>query len=317
MRVVFMGTASFAVPALKSIILAGHDVAAVFTQPDRGKGRGKQLAASPVKLLAAEYGLAIYQPTKIKDQESVDLIAALKPEIIVVVAYGQILPPSILELPGQGCINVHGSLLPRYRGAAPVQRAIMNGETVSGVTTMYMDQGLDTGDMILRKEVPIGEDINFGEYYDLLAEQGAILLLDTLDQISWGTAPRIPQVEALATYAPPVRRADEAIDFSRSAVQIRNQVRSLAPEPGATAILNGSPLKLYQVELATCEHQGEPGEIMYCSRQNGLVVQTGDGHLNLQQLQRPGKKRISELEFICGSNNLQGCRFASFEAKKA
>ncbi|MGE5454476.1 MAG: methionyl-tRNA formyltransferase [Methylocystaceae bacterium] len=314
MRLVFMGTASFAIPTLKSLLLAGHDVAAVYTQPDRGKGRGRQLATSPVKLLAAEFGVDVFQPAKIRDVENIELIAKLAPDVVVVVAYGQILPVSILELPRYGCINVHGSLLPHYRGAAPVQRAIMNGESVSGVTTMYMDKGLDTGDMILHKSVPIAPDITFGDYYDLLAEQGAILLLDTLDQIAWGTAPRIPQLEMNATYAPPLRREDEHIDFSRSAIEIMNQVRALAPQPGATAFLNGTPLKIHAAALTDCDQLGEPGEIMICSRGQGLVVQTGSGHLRLQSLQRPGKKRLTELEFICGSSNLQGCRFASLDA---
>lgn len=314
MRVVFMGTAEFAVPALRALLMAGYDVPAVFTQPDRAKGRGKQLAASPVKLLAQEFGVEVQQPNRIKEPENLELLTELRPDIIVVVAYGQILPVSILELPPRGCINVHGSLLPHYRGAAPVQRAIMNGETVSGVTTMYMDKGLDTGDIILKKMVPIAEDETFGDYYGRLAEAGALLLLDTLDQINWGTAPRIPQQETEATYAPPLRRQDELIDFSRSAREIKNQVRALAPEPGATAMINGNMLKIYQVDLVDCEQQGEPGEVLLCSRQRGLVVQTGQGHLQLGLVQRPGKKRLTGLEFICGCGNLQGCRFASFES---
>lgn len=311
MRILFMGTASFAVPSLRTLIMAGYDVIGVFTQPDRAKGRGKKVLPGPVKELALEFGLDVYQPERIKDPEAIKLIRLLSPDLIVVVAYGQILPPEVLELPPLGCVNVHASLLPAYRGAAPVQRAIMAGERVSGVTTMFMDKGLDTGDMILRREVALPEDADGGQIYNLLAEEGAKLLLDTVQQIEWGTAPRIPQNPELATYAPPLTREDEIIDFRKKTRDIINQIRALSPDPGATVYLEGNAIKVYKAEPAQGETRGEPGEIIGCSPKEGLIVRTGDGQVRLSLLQRPGKKRITDQEFLCGCGNLVGKRFGS------
>lgn len=311
MRIVFMGTSQFAVPSLKNLIMSGFDVELVVTQPDRPAGRGKQIKHSPVKELALEFGLDIVQPESIRSDEFYRLLKEVDPDVIVVVAYGRILPEEILKLPPYGCVNLHGSLLPYYRGAAPIQRAIMAGETKVGVTTMYMDRNMDTGDIILQKEVELNGDEDYGEVSALLAETGAVLLQETLEQISWGTAPRVPQNHALATYAPPLTKEDEWIQWSLPARDIKNQIRGLSPQPGASTHWRKEVLKIYRAQVVDLK-DANPGEIIEIRPDEGFVVSTGENGLLVQEVQRPGKKRISAAEFIRGSR-LQPGEFLGLE----
>ncbi|NSW82240.1 MAG: methionyl-tRNA formyltransferase [Syntrophothermus sp.] len=300
MRIVFMGTAEFAVPSLYRLIMAGHDVALVVTQPDRPRGRGKRVASSPVKLLAEEFGVRLFQPERIKDEESIKTIKSYDPDLIVVVAYGQILPSKLLYHPPFGCVNLHGSLLPRYRGAAPIQRAIMAGERVVGVTTMYMNESMDGGDIILQRSVEISDDATFGEVYQELSEIGGDLLLETVDQIGWGTAPRIPQDDSRATYAPVIRAEDEVIDWRREAREISNQIRALNPQPGASTTLDGVRLKFFRSRVLEDEADALPGQVVQVIDEEGFIVQTGKGQLVILEVQREGKKRLPASEFIKG-----------------
>lgn len=308
MRLVFMGTAQFAVPSLHNLILSGHDIPLVVTQPDRPAGRGKKLTPPPVKLLADEYGLEVIQPDSIRTPDFEQAIKDVTPEVIVVVAYGKILPENILGLPHLGCINVHGSLLPAYRGAAPVQRALMAGEKTVGVTTMYMDKSMDTGDIILQKTVELEGDEDYGHTILMLANVGADLLLETLEQIEWGINPRIPQDHALATYAPPLTAVDELIKWEKRSQNIRDQIRGLSPEPGAYTWWNGEKLKIFKTELIEDGAEGQPGEVIRIIPHRGFVVATGQGGLLVLEVQKAGKKRISVPEFLKGSRLQEGDR---------
>lgn len=308
MRLVFMGTAQFAVPSLHNLILSGHDIPLVVTQPDRPAGRGKKLTPPPVKLLADEYGLDVIQPDSIRNPDFEQAIKDVTPEVIVVVAYGKILPENILGLPPLGCINVHGSLLPAYRGAAPVQRALMAGEKTVGVTTMYMDKSMDTGDIILQKTVELEGDEDYGHTILMLANVGADLLLETLEQIEWGINPRIPQDHALATYAPPLTAVDELIKWEKRSQNIRDQIRGLSPEPGAYTWWNGEKLKIFKTELIEDGADGQPGEVIRIIPHRGFVVATGQGGLLVLEVQKAGKKRISVPEFLKGSRLQEGDR---------
>ena len=229
MRIVFMGTPEFAVPCLSRLISDGHAVAGVFTQPDKPQGRGYKLMPPPVKVCALENGLSVYQPAKMRDGQALALLKELSPELIVVVAYGKILPPDILELPPLGCVNVHGSLLPKYRGAAPIQWSVLNGDQTAGVTTMYMAEGLDTGDMILKRETPLGPDETSGELYERLAGLGAQALSETVRLIGEGCAPRVPQDGALATHAPMLTKELARIDWTKPAAEVHNLIRGMNP----------------------------------------------------------------------------------------
>lgn len=296
-----MGTAEFALPSLYKLIMAGHDVVLVVTQPDRPRGRGKKTAATPVKALAEEFGVNIFQPARIKDEEAVKTIKSYSPDLIAVVAYGQILPPDLLYCPVFGSVNLHGSLLPRYRGPAPIQRAIMAGEKTVGVTTIYMDETMDGGDIILQKKVEISDDATFGEVYRELSEVGGDLLLETVEQIEWGTAPRIPQDHSQATYAPFIRPEDEIIDWNRDAREIFNQIRALNPQPGASTKLGGVRLKIFKARVMEEEEPGIcPGQVVKVLPEEGFVVQTGKGRLLVLELQREGKRRLPAAEFIKG-----------------
>lgn len=306
MRVIFMGTAEFAVPSLYKLILAGHDVTLVVTQPDRPAGRGKKMQSTPVKILAAEYGLEVIQPESIRTPEFTKYMASLAPEIIVVVAYGRILPEDLLKLPVHGCINVHGSLLPAYRGSAPVQRSIMAGEKTVGVTTMYLDKSMDTGDIILQKAITLADDNDSGETMRILADEGADLLLDTLDQIEWGIASRVVQNHEMATYAPPLTREDELIKWDSTATSIMNQIRGLAPAPGAYTRWNDMKLKIFKAQVVATDKAGSPGEVVEAIPGQGFVVQTGQGGLLILEVQREGKNKIGGGDFLKGSNLAPG-----------
>lgn len=301
MRIVFMGTPGFAVPSLHKLLDAGYEVAAVVSQPDRPKGRKKVLTPPPVKEAALARGIPVLQPARMRSPEAVAEIEALRPDLIVTAAYGQILPKAVLDQPRLGCINVHGSLLPKYRGGAPIQRAIINGERVTGVTIMYMAEGLDTGDMISRVEVPIGPDDTSGTLFEKLSLAGAELLMRTLPSIADGTAQAVPQNEEEATYAPNLTREDERIDWSRSAEAIRNQVRGLVPFAGAFTYWNGEVLKVWACRAAADKRGsgGEPGTVAAAGA-DGLFVQTGEVVLQVLEVQPAGKKAMPAAEWLKG-----------------
>ncbi len=300
LRAVFMGTPDFAVPCLDRLVADGHDVAAVVTQPDRPKGRGQKLAPSPVKEAAVGYGLPVLQPEKIRTAEFLTELAVFRPDVVVVVAFGQFLPKELLVLPPLGCVNVHASLLPRYRGAAPIHWAVMNGETTTGVTTMHMDIGMDSGDMILKAEIAIGPDDTTGEVHDRLKELGAAVLSETLARLADGTAPRTPQDGAAATYAPLLTRAVERIDWNRPAATVHNQVRGLSPWPGAYCLHAGRTLKVWRSEaVATVSGGGQPGRVV-AADDAGAVVLTGDGAVRLTEVQPENRRRMGMGEYIRG-----------------
>ncbi|KYZ77209.1 methionyl-tRNA formyltransferase [Anaerosporomusa subterranea] len=296
LRVVFMGTPDFAVPCLNAIVNAGHEVAAVVTQPDRPKGRGKKMCPSPIKQAALDYNLTVLQPGKIKDPAFLQELRLLSPDVIVVVAYGQILPKNMLDLPRLGCINVHASLLPRYRGAAPIHWAIINGDQTTGVTTMYMDVGMDTGDMILKKEIPIGPEDTTGILHDKLMIAGADLLLDTLALAEAGQAPRTSQDHAAATYAPLLTREVERIDWTLSAQEIHNRIRGLCPWPGAYCFHKEKSLKLCKSRVATVTSLAgtnkHPGRI-HALTSDGVIVEAGVGAVELLELQPECRQRMN------------------------
>jgi len=283
------------------LIDAGHEVVAVVTQPDRPKGRGKRPAPPAVKEVALRHGLPVWQPERVREPGVADALAGLQPEAIVVVAFGQILPRDILALPPAGCINVHASLLPRYRGAAPIHWAVINGEKETGVTTMFMDEGLDTGDIILQAAIPIGPDDNVGLVHDRLARLGGELLVRTLELVAAGKAPRLPQNPDLATYAPLLRPEDEIIDWKRPAEAIRNLVRGMDPWPGARTTLDGRVLKIWRVRvLADGWAEGVPGEILAADEARGILVRAGDGVVAIETLQAAGGKRLDGRAFLRG-----------------
>lgn len=298
MKLVFMGTPQFAVPSLKRLIGDGRDIAAVVTQPDRKSGRGHKLSPPPVKQLAQAHGLPVLQFEKIKSQEGVAALKTLSPDMIVTAAFGQILSKEILDIPPMGCLNVHASLLPAYRGAAPIQWAVINGETRTGVTIMFMNEGLDTGDIIASAGVNIGADTTGGELYETLADVGAPLLSDTIDRILNGTATRTPQDEAQASYYPPLSKALAEIDWTKSARDIRNLIRALDPLMGGAARIGGEAYKLWRVSLEA--GGAEPGSLVHADAKNGLVVGTGEGLLRVEELQAPGGKRMAAADFLRG-----------------
>ncbi|EGO63249.1 methionyl-tRNA formyltransferase [Acetonema longum DSM 6540] len=293
MRTIFMGTPDFAVPCLERLISEGHEVVCVVTQPDRPKGRGRVLAAPPVKETAAAHQIPVLQPERIRNDQFITQLAALRPEVIVVVAFGQLLPKSLLDLPPLGCINVHASLLPRYRGAAPIHWAVINGEPVTGVTTMYMDAGMDTGDIILSDTTTITADQTTGELYEVLKLQGAELLAKTMQAIRSGTAPRKPQDHDLATYAPLLTREVERVNWKQSAAVVHNLIRGLNPWPGAYCLYQGKIFKLCRTRISGSEDTGkEPGTIIALS-DYGVIVQTGRGTVELLELQPECRKKMN------------------------
>ena len=297
LRTVFMGTPDFALQTLQGLIDAGCKMVGVYTQPDRPKGRGKQLAAPPVKELAQKYDIPVYQPLKLRQPEAVAELEALAPDLIVVVAYGQILPKSVLEIPAHGCINVHASLLPKYRGAAPINKAIIDGETETGITTMYMDVGLDTGDMLVKKILAIGPEETAGELHDRLASLGRETMEETLRQLCAGSLQREVQDDEQSTYASMMKKEDGRIDWSRPAREIHNHVRGLDPWPGAYTTINGELLKLAETSPEAAE--GLTGSVIAADK-NGVCVACGCGSLRIQQLQLAGRKRLAAADFLRG-----------------
>lgn len=305
MRVIFMGTPDFAVYSLKAL-LTQHEVIAVVSQPDKPKGRGKKLVPTPVKAFALEQGIQVYQPEKARDPEFAALLEGLAPDVIAVTAFGQILPESILNIPKYGCINVHGSLLPKYRGAAPMQWSIINGEKVTGITTMFMAKGMDTGDMLLKTEVEITPQDNFASIHDKMAKAGAELLLETLTALQAGTVERIPQMHEAATYSPMITKETGHIDWTKNAEEIINLMRGLDPTPAAYTIYEGEPLKLFKGSKAEGNYsQGKTGEIVDIIKK-GFVVKCGDGALTITELQATGKKRMEAEAYLRGHAMNQG-----------
>lgn len=301
MRIVFMGTPDFAVPCLSRLLDDGHTIAGVFTQPDKPQGRGYKLMPPPVKVRALESGLPVYQPAKMRDGQALAILKELSPELVVVVAYGKILPSDILALPPLGCVNVHGSLLPKYRGAAPIQWSVLNGDRTAGVTTMYMAEGLDTGDMILTRETPLGPDETSGELYERLATLGAQALSETVRLIGEGRAPRVPQDDALASHAPMLTKELARIDWTKPASEVHNLIRGMNPWPIAHTSLCGRPLKIYRSRLVS--GAGAPGALIGGS---GFVVACGQGAVELLEIQEAGKKRMAAADYLRGHPDAAG-----------
>jgi methionyl-tRNA formyltransferase len=296
-----MGTPDFAVPCLEALIDDGHHIQAVFSQPDRPKGRGYKLSPPPVKELAQAHEIPVYQPTKLKDGQVAAFLRALAPDLAVVVAYGRLLPADILSAPRLGCVNVHASLLPRLRGAAPIQWSVIGGDNVTGVTTMYMDAGLDTGDLILARETPIGPDETAGELFDRLSALGARVLRDTIGLIESGTAPRMRQDDTRATYAPMIDKGMAILDFNKTPKEICCLVRGLNPAPMAKTTLDGKLIKILAAAPVP-EILGKPGAILDTQR---FIVACKDGAVEFLTVQPEGKKAMSGADFIRGKR-LQG-----------
>ncbi len=311
MKIVFMGTPDFAEKSLEAIYNSGHEILAVVTNPDRPKGRGMKMVYSPVKEFAISKNLKIYQPEKVRNNvEFIEEIKALQPDVICVVAYGKILPKEILDIPRLGCINVHGSLLPKYRGAAPIQWAVINGEKITGITTMYMDVGMDTGDMILKEEVSIGEDETTGELWDKLSEVGAKLLVKTLKQIEDGTATRIPQGEDF-TMAPMLNKDMSKIDWnSKTAKEIKNLVRGLNPIMGTYSYLDDKKIKFWKVDVLPLENENvENGTILKSNSKDGLYIKAKNGMIKVLEIQGENSKRMPIQDFLRGNELEKGKRF--------
>lgn len=296
MRVIFMGTPDFAVPSLQKLIDRGDEICAVFTQPDKPKGRGHKLQAPPVKELAMRCGIPVYQPQTLRDEDVQRQIRKLAPDAIIVAAYGKLLPKPVLDTPKYGCINVHGSLLPKYRGAAPIQWAVINGDKTAGVTTMYMGEGMDTGDMLLKAETPVGEDETAGQLFDRLMVLGADLLGETLDKLENGTLERTPQNDSEATHAPMLSKELSKINWNRSADEIHNLIRGLNPWPCAFSVLNGKRIKL--LASRTTAGSGKPGALTVINGE--LAVFCGSGALVLTEIQTENGKRMSGKEYLLG-----------------
>lgn len=300
MRLVFMGTPDFAVNSLERLIADKHEIVGVFTQPDKPQGRKMKLTPPPVKQLALTHHIPVYQPDSFKNESQLELLRELNPEVIIVVAYGKLLPSYVLDLPKYGCINVHGSLLPKYRGAAPIQWMVLDGEKIAGVTTMYMDRGLDTGDILLTKKTPIGENETAGELFDRLAAMGADLLAETLEQLPQGIQ-RKPQDATQATYVSVLSKDMSVVDWSKPAQQVHNQIRGLDPWPVAVTNRGDVRLKLFQSRMTDQTAQVPAGTVTTADPKKGLFVACGDGHvLQITEVQMVGKKRMAAGDYLRG-----------------
>ena len=300
MKILFMGTPDFAIPSLRELIDAGEEVVGVITQPDKPRGRGYELLPTPVKAFALERGLEVYQPETLRDEAFSELLERLAPELIAVTAYGKILPENVINFPKYGCINVHGSLLPEYRGAAPMQRAIIDGKSETGVTIMYMEKGLDTGDMLLVEKCRIEDSDNFEDIHDRLSEIGAKALVKVVDILKKGEAKRVPQDSSLATYAAKIEKSDCAIDFSKSAREVHNLIRGLSPIPlSFTKTPDGKLLKILETRILDEEKVfGQAGEVF--SVDDGICVACGKGAIVLLRVLPEGKGRMSAADFVRG-----------------
>ena len=298
-RVAFMGTPDFAVPCLRAIVSAGYEVCGVVSQPDRPKGRGRKLSPSPVKKAALALELPVVTVERVRDPAFLVQLKEWAPDVVVVVAFGQILPEQVLKAPRLGCVNVHASLLPAYRGAAPIHRVIIDGGVQTGITTMQMDRGMDTGDMLLNESVDITPDMTMGELHDILSERGAELIVKTLNQLFDGTARPLPQDSSLASYAPMLDRALERIDWKRSAQQIHNLVRGMNPWPGAYCVCENITLKIWKTRIIDSTEPMIPGRI-HAVTPDGLIVETGHNMIELLEVQPECKRRMGARDCACG-----------------
>ena len=309
LKIVFMGTPDFAVPCLNKLLnWETVEIIGVVTQPDKPRGRGQKLSPSPVKAVATEHGLKVYQPLKVKDAAFLAEMEKLRPDLIVVVAFGQILPPRLLAIPTHGSINVHASLLPRYRGAAPIEWCLINGDTETGVTTMMMDVGLDTGDMLGWRHIAITDDMDVVELQSALQSMGADLLIETIAALKAGTLKRVPQDDDKSCYAPMLTKETGHITWEKSAEEIHNLVRGLNSWPVAHTFLNGQKFKIYKTRLAASSAKAMPGEIITADK-SGLIVGTGKGALAILELQAPSGKRLKAVDYINGHGLKLPARF--------
>ncbi len=312
MRIVFMGTPDFSVPALEALAEGGHELIAVVTQPDKPKGRGKAVLMTPVKEKAIELGIPVYQPVKVREEGFIEMLEEMKPDAIVVAAFGQILPKRLLNIPEYGCINIHASLLPKYRGAAPIQWAVINGEKETGITTMMMSAGLDTGDMLEKVVIPIEPDETGGSLHDKLSAAEGPLILSTLKKAEEGTLVRTPQTEEGTCYAKMLTKSLGDIDWNQDAQSIERLIRGLNPWPSAYTFLNGKTLKIWQAQVLEEESEGIPGQVIKAAK-GGLLVKTGKGTLQITSLQLEGKKRMDTDAFLRGCPVEQGTQLCSRE----
>ncbi len=310
-RIIYMGTPAFACPALTCLLDRGEEVIAVFTQPDRPKGRGQKLQPPPVKELALNEGIPVFQPSRVRSPEVIEQIRGLRPDLIVVVAFGQILPQALLDIPPHGCINIHASLLPRYRGAAPLNWCMVNGETETGVTTMLMDAGLDTGPMLLKRSTSIAQDEDFSSLHDRMSLLGAELLGETLDGLKSGSVTPVPQDDTQSCYAPLLKKEDGLIDWCKPAQAIHDLVRGFALWPGAFTLLGGETLKLFRTSIA--QGSGKPGTVLVVGK-NGIEIACGEGSLFIHELQAAGSRRMDAVSFLAGHPLLPGTVFGSRES---
>lgn len=310
MRIVFMGTPDFAVPSLKALVEAGHEVCGVFTQPDKPKNRGMKLQQPPVKEYALSIGVPVFQPVKLRDGEALGILRELAPDMIVVAAYGKLLPVDILELPRLGCINVHSSLLPKYRGAAPINWAILNGEDETGVTIMYMAEGMDTGDILAQAATPIDISENAAQLFERLAHLGAELLIKTVEQISAGSVRAVPQDDSLSSHAPMLSKELSPMDWGRTARQLHDQVRGLYPWPAATTVLDGTRCRILRTALLEEGTDQKPGTVLRADKKSLRVACGSGGVLEILELQPDGKKAMAAVAFLLGHPIQVGTVFA-------
>ncbi|MDR1663414.1 MAG: methionyl-tRNA formyltransferase [Clostridiales bacterium] len=310
MKLIFFGTPDFAAVILKALLPA-HQVLAVVTQPDRPKGRGHAVQFSPVKVLAADNNLPVHQPETLRGVSIREILAEYGADAFIAAAYGLLLPPKILALPKHGCLCVHASLLPKYRGAAPMQYAILNGDTVTGVTIMQMDKGMDTGDMVLQRRLPILPGERLPGLHDRMAALGAECILETLSQIENGTAERTPQDNRLATYAPMISKEDGHIDWGKTSAQVMNVIRATDPWPGAYTLYQGQALKVWECEpLSGGNNTGEPGTVLRSDARSGLLIKTGDGVMKVLEVQAVGGKRMAAADYLRGHPVEAGAKLA-------
>ena len=300
MRILFIGTGDIGMPTLQALLKSEHEIVGVVTQPDKPVGRAQTIEPPPIKKALAATKIRVLQPARIKDRQAIEEIHALTPDVIVVMAYGQILPSDILEVPKITCLNLHASLLPRWRGAAPIQAAIAAGDRKTGITVMYMDEGLDTGDILLQRTIDVGSAETGGSLHDRLAKVAPVALLESLELLENGRAPRIPQDNALATYASKLKREDGKIDWTNPADAIERKIRAFDPWPGAFMKYDGQNLKIFSATILAL--RGTPGEILQSEK--GLVIAAGEGALSLGQVQLEGKRRMTAAEFLRGHRTL-------------
>ncbi len=304
MRIAFLGTPDFAVPPLRELVNAGYEVVGVFTQPDRPRDRGQKTQPSPVKETALALGLPVFAFERIRRAEGVAALTALAPDLMVTAAFGQILSQKVLDIPRIGCVNVHGSLLPQYRGPAPIQWAVIRGEAETGITTMMTDAGIDTGDILLQRATPIGPEETAGELFDRMAALGAETLLETLRQLEAGTLPRRPQNHDEATHFPMLTRETGRVDWTQPAAQVHNLVRGVNPWPGAWTLCDGQTMKLWRTRPA--EGEGSPGTVLRADGRQGLLVACGQGAVEVLELQMPGGRRMASADYLRGRRIQEG-----------